>query len=68
MKFRRNLDNNLNKIQTKFRPFLDKFRQNLDNAQKIQSMSEIDIFEKKLDKTQTCQNYIIQKLDKLDID
>ncbi len=46
MKFRRNLDNYLDKIQTKFRQNLDKFRYNLDNAQKIQSMSDIDIFEK----------------------
>ena len=55
MKFRKKLDNNLKKFQTTFRPFLDKFRQYLDNAQKNQSMSEIDIFEKHLDKIQTCQ-------------
>ena len=55
MKFSRNLDNNLDKIWTKFRPYLEKFRQYLDNAQKNQSMSEIDIFENKLDKIQTCQ-------------
>ena len=58
-----NLDNNLDKIQTKFRQNLDKFRQNLDNAQKIQSMSYIDIFEKKLDKIQTCQKKFRQNLD-----
>ena len=64
MKFRRNLDNYLDKIQTKFRENLDKFRQNLDNAQKIQSMSDIDIFEKKLDKIQTCQEKFRHNLDK----
>ncbi len=46
MKFRRNLDNNLDKIQTIFRPFLDIFRQNLDNAQKFRACPKLTSLEK----------------------
>ncbi len=64
MKFRRNLEDYLDKIQSKFRHNLDKFIHNLDNAQRIQNVPEIDIFEKKLDEIQTCQKKIRQNLDK----
>ena len=56
MKFRQNLDNNLEKIQTKFRQIQTKFRRNLEEIQTIiqtEFRQYLDVFQTKLDKIQT---------------
>ncbi len=49
------MEDNLDRIQTEFRQNLDKNQTKLDNAQKIQSMPEIDTFQENLEEIQTCK-------------